>query len=109
VVSGCERDYGQVYAGVWQGGEAIHDWRDHHPDVGGASGPVNPCNLQNIRANALTGPLVGMCIEELAQHVEIESWASIQEFYWTIDSMGKLSVYSTVAVCGIGEETSDAL
>lgn len=85
VVSGCERNFGQCYPGVWDGGEAILDWRALHPDVGDTSAPpVNPCNLQDVRANALTGVLVGMCIEDVADWLRVVSSEFLSEFYWGI-------------------------
>jgi hypothetical protein len=85
VVSGCERLFGQCYPGVWMDGEAVHDWRDCHPDVGTESGSMHRCNLQDIRANALTGVCVGMCIEDIARRVENQEWGHLREFYWHID------------------------
>lgn len=86
VVSGCERTHGQCYSGVWDEGEAILDWRTFHPDVGGGgAAPVNPCNLQDVRSNALTGVLVGLCIEDVDRWLEDTSLEALSEFYWDLD------------------------
>lgn len=87
VVSGCEKTLGQCYPGVWNEGEAILDWRTLHPDVGHTSGSSDdPCNAQTIRSNALTGVLVGMCIEDIAEWLtSAGSHEVLSEFYWDID------------------------
>lgn len=88
VVSGCERTFGQCYPGVWDQGEPILDWRTLHPDVGDTStAPINPCNLQDVRANALTGVLVGLCIENVARWLSDQSQEFLSEFYWDMDAV----------------------
>jgi len=84
VVSGCEENLGQCYPGVWMEGQPVHDWRDAHPDVGRGGFLADRCNPQNIRANALTGVLVGMCIEDIAKQVESGDWSHIKDYYWEI-------------------------
>ena len=86
VVSGCEQTLGQCYAGLWDEGEAILDWRTLHPDVGDTTvAPVNSCNIQTIQSNALTGVLVGMCIEEIARWLQYSQRKDVSEYYWDID------------------------
>lgn len=85
VVSGCERTFGQCYAGVWNEGEAILDWRRLHPDVGvDPDRDVNSCSVQTMRSNALTGTLVGMCIEDIARWLADGAKGDLSEFYWGI-------------------------
>ncbi len=99
IVSGCERTFGQCYPGIWKDGEPVYDWRESHRDVvqGSSSFSDNPCNAQNVRANALTGVLVGMCIEDVAQMIARE-WYTVQEFYWDIRS-GSLRMWTTFVPC----------
>lgn len=97
-VSGCEQGKGQCYPGIWLDGEAVYDWREHHPDVGQPS-PTGPtCNLQNIRANALTGVLVGMCLEDLANDPCPDS---VNEFYWGTQE-GNVHMWASSAMCREG-------
>jgi hypothetical protein len=81
VVSGCERDYGQCYAGIWEGGRAILDWRELHSDVGQGHQTSHVCGGQNVRANALTGALVGSCVEDMISWVQCKRQL-LREFYW---------------------------
>jgi len=100
IVSGCEHDKGQCYPGIWLGGEAVYDWREHHPDVGQPS-PTGPtCNLQNIRANALTGVLVGMCLEDLA--TSHSRPGMVTEFYWSFDRTRGVRMWTNLAFCREG-------
>jgi hypothetical protein len=100
VVSGCERTFGQCYSGVWMDGEAVHDWRECHPDVGSESEPIRRCNLQDVRANALTGVCTGMCVEDIERRVRSGFWTELLEFYWNADDSGKVRLWqSTVLAC----------
>ncbi len=85
VVSGCERLNGQCYSGIWQDGKAILDWRKHHTDVGGERDTGHRCNPQDVRANALTGVCVGMCIEDVARLLESDYVGVAREFWWDIE------------------------
>jgi hypothetical protein len=101
VVSGCERRHGQCYPGVWMGGRPVYDWREHHEDVV-TRPPVirNACNLQNVRANALTGVLVGMCIEDVVARLETGRWGEVAEFYWEVDGeTDRVKMWETMAKC----------
>ncbi|KKN80407.1 hypothetical protein LCGC14_0330000 [marine sediment metagenome] len=82
VVSGCERLNGQCYSGIWQDGKAILDWRKYHEDVGEEDDTGHRCNPQDVRANALTGVCVGMCIEDVAGLLEGGLIGSAKEFWW---------------------------
>jgi hypothetical protein len=105
IVSGCERLHGQCYPGIWMGGEAIFDWREHHSDVGQVGLQANRCNLQDVRANALTGVLVGMCIEDIAfrlQETRCDRIDEVLEFYWSVPSehgIGSVRMWNTLAKC----------
>jgi len=100
VVSGCERTFGQCYPGIWMAGEPIFDWRDYHRDVG--TGPSSPdrCNAQDIRANALTGTLVGMCIEDIAHRLAYTNLMDVTEFYWDFQQ-GILNMWTVAALCRV--------
>lgn len=99
VVSGCERTFGQCYPGIWMDGEPIFDWRDCHKDVG--VGPSSPdrCNAQDVRANAMTGVLVGMCIEDIAHRLEHDSLQSVTEFYWLAAVGQSPRMWASIAMC----------
>lgn len=102
IVSGCEKDKGQAYPGIWNDGEAIFDWRETHCDVGGEEGPQNPCNLQDIRANALTGTLVGLCLEDVIGRLgrtNQEFPPQIREFYWASQENGSVRMWTVLARC----------
>lgn len=97
IVSGCERTFGQCYPGIWKDGEPVYDWRESHRDVvlDSSSTPSNPCNAQDVRANALTGVLVGMCIEDVAHRMNEGNWDKVMEFYWNITSDGLTRLRAT--------------
>lgn len=103
VVSGCERSLGQCYSGVWMDSQPVHDWRDHHKDVGQGEGGTNRCNVQDVRANAMTGVLVGMCIESIALNVQNNMWDQVQEFYWGMEIMDSPRVWASWVKCRKGE------
>ena len=108
VVSGCEQDHGQVYPGIWMEGEPVYDWRKVHTDVGREStGPVNPCQAQTIQANALTGVLVGMCIEDIATRLRDGTLNFVREFFWNTGrktgEIGRLlNMWATTEECERG-------
>jgi hypothetical protein len=66
VVSGCDGNKGQCLWGLYKDGEAIHDWLALHPDTYDLSLDERrgTCGGQTILANAITGQLVGMAVEE---------------------------------------------
>ncbi|KKL87890.1 hypothetical protein LCGC14_1930160 [marine sediment metagenome] len=102
IVSGCERAFGQCYPGIWKDGEPVYDWRAHHSDVvqDSSSSSDNPCNAQDVRANALTGVLVGMCIEDIARRMSDGDWVNVAEFYWDLRHPSEsLSMWITLASC----------
>ncbi|KKK83394.1 hypothetical protein LCGC14_2793840, partial [marine sediment metagenome] len=103
VVSGCERLFGQCYSGVWMDGQAVHDWRDHHKEVGQEGTSTLRCNIQDVRANALTGVLVGMCVEDMSTRLVANEWDEVHEFYWEMDSRQAVRMWTSGAVCGKGE------
>jgi hypothetical protein len=90
VVSGCELDHGEVYTGAWEDGRIIHEWRYFHPDVTYADRGARPspqdreaCGGQDIRANSLTGMLVGLALEEVLSGVSRPFWRmEFTEWYW---------------------------
>lgn len=103
VVSGCERTHGQAYPGIWMDGEPVYDWRNIHADVGEESSePVNPCQAQNIQANALTGTLVGMCIEDIARRLSDGTLNFVREYYWNVGEgpTPLLAMWHTTEECG---------
>lgn len=111
IVSGCERMYGQAYPGIWMGGQPIYDWRKIHTDVGEKlAGSTNSCQVQNVRANALTGVLVGMCIEDIADRLEQGNLQFVREFFWNIDReiTRMLNMWTTTFECerGIQDDCS---
>lgn len=95
-VSGCEHDKGQCYPGIWQDGEAVYDWRENHPDVGQPSETGPACRMQDIRANALTGVLVGMCLESVSKNPHP---VEVQEFYWDLLGRRSTRMWSSTAMC----------
>lgn len=104
IVSGCERTSGQCYPGIWMDGEPVCDWRDYHLEVGASPpAPECGCNLQDIQANALTGVLVGLCIEDIAWRLENDSLTCVQEFYWEMtlppQSQGFPKMWASLALC----------
>jgi hypothetical protein len=112
VVSGCEKELGQCYSGVWMDGQSVHDWREHHKDVedtGRAGLGMHRCNVQDVRANALTGVLVGMCIEDVALRLESNEWDEVYEFYWEMDSRQAVRMWTSGATCGKGGDHGSGL
>ncbi len=101
IVSGCEKDHGQCYPGIWEDGEPVYDWRPWHEDVTTAVVPTNPCDRQTIHANALTGVCVGSCIEDVVAHLGTdEPLHRITEFYWDYGQYGHgLTLYSMDRRC----------
>lgn len=106
IVSGCERTFGQCYPGIWKDGEPVYDWRESHRDVvlDSSPSPSNPCNAQDVRANALTGVLVGMCIEDVASRMDEEYWNYVTEFYWAFERSlrldhGPLRMWTSLGSC----------
>jgi hypothetical protein len=107
IVSGCERTFGQCYPGIWKDGEPVYDWRENHKDVvqDSSSSPSNPCNAQDVRANALTGVLVGMCIEDVALMMANKvDGMDVVEFYWSVTDgpLGALRMWTTQVPCKKG-------
>lgn len=100
LVSGCSRTYGQCYPGVWRGGRPIYDWRKLHTDVGEPeeAGVGGQCNLQTVRANALTGVCVGQCLEDIAMRVDMDNWYNVKEFHWSAEN-DTLSMDSALERC----------
>lgn len=99
VVSGCERTFGQCYPGMWIGGQVIHDWRDYHKDVGQDGPNAHRCNQQDVRANALTGVCVGLCVEDIARRVEEGTWSRVSEYYWNTATKGEPSMWHEELLC----------
>jgi hypothetical protein len=86
VVSGCDGEKGQCVWGLYKDGEAVHNWMALHPDTYDTSIDERraTCGGQTVRANALTGQLVGACLEECMEAM-LDSPVypeQVSEFYW---------------------------
>lgn len=113
VVSGCDGTKGQAYWGLWVPppkthdgcrchgaiGVAVHDWLELHPDVEdqAVDQRTGACGGQTIFANAITGQMVGMAIEDLDRFLyDTSEDPQASEFYWAKDEKtGKLTARST--------------
>lgn len=93
VVSGCERDYGQAYPGIWKDGECIHDWLTYHPDVADnldCPKSSGSCQVQTAMANTMTATCSSIVIQG------IEDWLatsygspSLREAHWEGETEGE--------------------
>lgn len=103
VVSGCDGGGGQAYWGVWGTPPHLrdHDWLPLHKDVETEPDLVvrreHGCGGQTTFANALTGQLLGMSIENLTQYVETTP-SDIQEYWWEINPAGRYRSWSLLVM-----------
>jgi hypothetical protein len=89
VMSGCDLNYGQVYYGVYDRNEAIHDWLPLHPDVGNREAPIQHagmgCGAQSTLSNMVTGALFAPAIEEAIRWFRTDcDLEDVGEWYWRL-------------------------
>jgi hypothetical protein len=93
IVSGCDKDHGQVYTGEWFKGEAVRDWLEDHPDVEKGGKPIDQCG-QNIMANAQTGVLLGWALEDVLQRYDYPHLAVPHREYWWKRHEGTIKMWT---------------
>lgn len=97
IVCGCDGGGGQAYYGSRL---LTYDWFTRHPDVaepGGAPRVEIGCGGQTTYANALTGQLLCLAIEEYNKiQVSRDYMPAIKEFWWEVNRGGRFRAWETV-------------
>lgn len=99
VVSGCDGGGGQAYWGMWGTPPHLrdHDWLPLHEDVETEPDlvvrPEHGCGGQTTFANALTGQLLGLAIENMTQYVEVPG-SDLNEYWWERNQAGRFRSWS---------------
>ncbi len=94
VLCGCDGGGGQAYWGA--NTELLHyDLVGHHPDLkdgGGEPRTEAGCGGQTTYANAITGQLLCMCIEDLADILR-DPYVGAREFWWEKNKVGRFRAW----------------
>ena len=117
VLSGCDKNFGQVYYGVYGAGEIVHDWLPLHSDVGKRKKKPGQTRqqgcadrtdapTQTAMSNCLTGALFAPAIDDARRFLELNSDTTPKEageFYWRRDGGGRFRSWSQFSSLYCGE------
>jgi len=98
-MTGCDEEFGQVYYGIWEDGDPVHNFLPLHTDIGnGREAPERPkCGEQTVLSNQITGTLLARAIEHvLKRHILEGNYDEFLEFYWAMDEEKGLRTWQSV-------------
>lgn len=100
IVSGCDKDYGQVWWGAWKDQDTIYDFLPAHPDLEQVRQPGDACG-QNIMSNAQTGVLLGWALDDVMRGYADGCYPFVREYYWKLKE-GEVKAW-TDTLPGVGD------